>query len=89
MGIKRINEDYRARGSTSLLGMASGSNSPLGVASGSTPPLGRSTGSGNQTTMKRFYRNKSVSQVAFDIDLARSKAPSQPRIDTMLQGVPK
>jgi hypothetical protein len=46
--------DYRARGSTSPLGMASGSNSPLGMASGSTPPLGRSSCSGNQTTIKRI-----------------------------------
>ena len=41
-----------------------------------TPPLERASGSGNQTTIRRFYRSPSVSQAPFDLDLARSKAPS-------------
>ena len=51
-----------------------------------TPPLERASGSGNQTTISRFYHSPSVSQAPFDLDLARSKTPSQPRVDIMLQG---
>ena len=41
-----------------------------------TPPSERASGSGNQTTISRFYQSPSVSQAQFDLDLARSKAPS-------------
>jgi hypothetical protein len=51
-----------------------------------TPPLGRASGLGNQTIISRFYRSPSVSQAPFDLDLARSKASLQPRVDIMLQG---
>lgn len=51
-----------------------------------TPPLRGSSGMVKQTTISRFYRSPSVSQAPFDLDLARSKASSQPRVDIMLQG---
>lgn len=58
---------------------ASGSNS-------NTSPATRVSCSGTQTTIGRYYSSPSSAQVPFDLDLARSKAPSQPRVDIMLQG---
>jgi hypothetical protein len=72
--------------------------SPLGVVGGSrplvgtercninTPPLGRASGSGSQIITGRSYRSPSISQTLFDLELTRSKTPSQPRVDIMLQG---
>uniref|UniRef100_K3YC20 DUF659 domain-containing protein n=1 Tax=Setaria italica TaxID=4555 RepID=K3YC20_SETIT len=66
------------------IGRASSSTSPLGRTSGSTPPLGRASCSGSQTTMNRFYRSPSVSQVPFDIDLACSKGDAKVRLGKAL-----
>jgi hypothetical protein len=65
---------------------ASGSNQPLrgDRCNSNTLPLGRASASRNQTKISRFYQSPSVSQAPFDLDLARSKAPSQPRVDIML-----
>jgi hypothetical protein len=72
------------------IGFKGCSSEPFNRASGSSAPVGKTSGSGscsgNQTKMGRFYRSPSVSQAPFDIDLACSKSPSQPRIDIMLQG---
>ena len=51
-----------------------------------TPPSGRASGSGSQITTGRSYWSSSVSQTLFDLELARSKALSQPRVDIILQG---
>ncbi|WVZ97039.1 hypothetical protein U9M48_042604 [Paspalum notatum var. saurae] len=68
---------------------AQGSSPPLDRsstrASNSTPPIDRARFSGTQTTMDRFCRSPSVSNALIDIDLERSKMPSQPRVDIMLQ----
>jgi hypothetical protein len=72
------------------IGFKGCSSEPFNRASGSSPPIGKTSGSGscsgNQTKLGMFYRSLSVSQAPFDIDLACSKSPSQPRIDIMLQG---
>jgi len=48
--------------------------------------VGRASGSGSQITTGRSYWSSSVSQILFDLELARSKALSQPRVDIILQG---
>ena len=70
----------------SNLGKASSSGSKsatLGKASSSGSGAAAST---RQSPLHSFYQNPSSSKAPFDIDLARSKAPLQPRIDTMLSG---
>lgn len=71
--------------------VASGSSTPVGSerCNSNTPPFGRVSSSGTQTTIGRFYRSSGstgAAQAPFDLDLARSKAPSQRRVDIMLQG---
>lgn len=72
------------------IGLHGSGSPPFNRASRSSPSIGKASGSGscsgNQTRMDRFYRSPSVSKDPFDIDLARSMSPSQPRIDIMLQG---
>jgi hypothetical protein len=89
MAIKESLRDIGFKGCSSQP-FNSGSSPPIAKASGSSPPIVKASGSGscsgNQTRMDRFYRSPSVSQAPFDIDLACSKSPSQPRIDIMLQG---
>ena len=84
--LKESLRETRGSGSSPPFGRVGSSTPPLGRASSSTPPLGRESCSGSQTTMDRFYRSPSVLQPPFDIDLARSIAPTQLRVDTMLQG---
>ena len=84
--LKESLRETRGSGSSPPFGRVGSSTPPLGRASSSTPPLGRASCWGTQTRMDRFYRSPSVSQAPFDIDLARSIAPTQLRVDTMLQG---
>jgi len=84
--LKESLRETRGSGSSPPFGRVGSSTPPLGRASSSTPPLGRASCSGTQTRMDRFYRSPSVSQATFDIDLARSIASTQLRVDTMLQG---
>jgi hypothetical protein len=68
-----------------------GSNSAL---ENDSSPFGRPSGSGaascagnRQTRIDSFYQTpQSASNAPFDIDLARSRAQSQPRVDVMLMG---
>jgi hypothetical protein len=59
------------------------SSSSTARGSNNTPPLGRSL---SQSTMNKFYRSPTDSQTPFDLDLARSKTPTQLRVDTMIGG---
>ena len=51
---------------------------------------GASYSANHQTTIDRYYKGPgSSSNAPFDVDLARSKAQAQPRVDVMLEGVAK
>jgi hypothetical protein len=81
-----MREIGRSGVSYSLLGAVGGSRPLVGTerCNINTPPLGRASGTSSQITTGRSYRSLSVSQTLFDLELARSKAPSQPRVYIML-----
>jgi hypothetical protein len=81
-------DTWRSGVSYSPLNGVSSCSPPLRgeILNNNTPPFVIASGSGNQTIISRFYQSPGVSQASFDLDLACSKAPSQLRMDIMLQG---
>ncbi|PWZ31947.1 hypothetical protein Zm00014a_039526 [Zea mays] len=77
--------DGSSRGSGIVIGAASGSRVSNSVAGNYGQTSGSRSGSSTkQSSLRSFYLGPSSSKAPFDIDLARSRAPSQPRVDIML-----
>ncbi|KAL5662114.1 hypothetical protein ACJX0J_029239, partial [Zea mays] len=77
--------DGSSRGSGIVIGSASGSRVSNSVAGNYGQTSGSRSGSSTkQSSLRSFYLGPSSSKAPFDIDLARSRAPSQPRVDIML-----
>ncbi|AQK41284.1 hypothetical protein ZEAMMB73_Zm00001d024484 [Zea mays] len=77
--------DGSSRGSGIVIGATSGSRVSNSVVGNYGQTSGSRSGSSTkQSSLRSFYLGPSSSKAPFDIDLARSRAPSQPRVDIML-----